>query len=147
MKKILIALIAFALAAASCTKYDEGGFSNLADSRLLAQWELVAYLQDGTDMTEQIAVTNYMEEFYSGGTYYRAYDDKDGEAQNQAGSWEWSDDKTTLFMTGLSGISYLTPELPRVATPSLRIIRLKASEFWYRFESEGHVHEFHLEAK
>jgi hypothetical protein len=144
MKKLSILFAAFAVVMfASCGKYEDGPGLSLRSkkARVVGEWTIESAIQSGVDITSSIT---------SGGTIDVAFD-KDGVytytysyiifGQNVNGSvsgtWDFSDDKTSLVVTNGSGNS-----------ESSKILRLTNSELWLeQSDSNGDTYEIHYSAK
>jgi hypothetical protein len=144
MKKLSILFAAFAVVMlASCGKYEDGPGLSLRSkkARVVGEWTIESAIQAGVDITSNIT---------SGGTIDVAFD-KDGVytytynytvfGQNVNGSvsgtWDFSDDKTSLVVTNGSGNS-----------ESSKILRLTNKELWLeQSDSNGGTYEIHYSAK
>lgn len=142
--KIIGALILVSTLAIGCKKYDNGGSIRKAEDNLTGSvWKLDQYLRNGTTETDQLLLTNYAEDYQSGGTLVRTYNDASGDPQSQTGTWAFDSDKQKVSLSGVGSIE-LTAQTSTVSTSSYDILKLTKDELWYSYANGGDTHEFHL---
>ncbi len=128
----------------SCKKYNEGGLVSKADERISANsWKLEKYLRNGNDETNQLLISNFVENFTENGTITRSYNDSNGDPFSESGSWAFDNAKMQINLTGVGSIE-LTNQTSTVSASDYNIIRLKKGELWYFYENGGSKHEFHF---
>lgn len=146
MKKIALlsvaALMIGGIALTSCKKYEEGPALTLLSkkARVAGTWELEAYLENDVDKTSDYrqVVTGETIVYEKDGSYTANYQTVFGE-QNDAGSWEFINDK--LEIKGVSNTAGNDPD-------TMVIVRLKNKEMWMKEKSPGStVSEWHYKAK
>lgn len=144
MRKVLPLLLVSSFMMISCKKYNEGGLVSKADERISANsWKLEKYLRNGNDETNQLLISNFVENFTENGTITRSYNDSNGDPFSESGSWAFDNAKMQINLTGVGSIE-LTNQTSTVSASDYNIIRLKKGELWYFYENGGSKHEFHF---
>jgi hypothetical protein len=144
MKKLSILFAAFAVVMlASCGKYEDGpGFSlRSKTSRLAGTWTLTEVFQGSVDITTSFTYGGTIEAIFDkDGVYTNTYDyvTPFGPVSGSvSGTWDFSDDKTSLLVTNGSG-----------DIQSSKILRLTNKELWLeQSDSNGGTYEVHYSAK
>ena len=144
MKKLSILFAAFAVVfLASCGKYEDGpGFSlRSKKGRVAGEWTVESAVQAGVDITSSVTSGGTIDvTFGKDGVYTYTYDyTVFGQNVNGSvsGTWDFSDDKTSLVITNGSGNS-----------ASSKILRLTNKELWLeQTDSNGSAYEMHYAAK
>ena len=125
----------------ACKKYDEGGPINKTEKNLATEWRLVEYLNNGTDKTSTLLITNYREAYSGNGVFSRSYTDKNGSPVTDDGRWLFKENEKTLSISDVGSIE-ITVESGTVSSSSFSILRLNKKEFWYYFINGNVRHEF-----
>lgn len=145
MKKIVqvLCLSIVVIAFNSCDKYDEGGAKKKSTANLTNVWEIESYMQDGTDKTSELLITNFNETFADNGTYARFYSNGAGDEISETGSWTLVEDNANVNFSG-GGTYDLTTGVSGVSTSTYVILKLTKKKFWYSFTAGTISHEFHM---
>jgi len=139
-KSLLILLVAV-FAAVSCNKYPDGPGLSLRSkkARLANSWVVTYYEENGQDKTNDFrnAFVNYNMVIHKEGNYsvfYRPFNLAD---HNEAGTWDFTDDKTSVtFMNSANN-----------ETSTWKILKLMESELWAQFTDSSTVSIVHLAPK
>lgn len=145
-RKIYGGIIIFlsTLVAIGCNRYENGGSKRKAEKNLTSVvWKLEQYLRNGNDETSSLLISNFTEDYQSGGVLIRSYTDPNGDPFSETGDWQFDNDRNQINLTGLGSIE-LTQETSTVSTSDYNILKLKNDELWYSYENGGDNHEFHL---
>ena len=144
MKKLSILFAAFAVVLlASCGKYEDGPGLSLRSkkARAVGEWTVESAVQAGVDITNDITLGGTVNlTLDKDGTYTYNYNyNVFGQPINGSftGTWDFSDDKTTLDVTDGSG-----------SVTSSKILRLTSKELWLEeSDGSGGTYEVHYKAK
>ena len=132
------------LIVSACKKYENGGSKKKAEENLTGSiWKIDKYLRNGNDETTSLLISNFTEDYQSGGVIVRSYTDIDGDPFSETGSWQFDSDKNQINLTGVGSIE-LTAETSTVSTSDYNILMLKSDELWYSYSNGGDSHEFRL---
>lgn len=140
----LIALAITLIGISGCEKYEEGGVVRKGDDKIISTWKLQSYHFNGTDETSLIYISNYSEQYAENGTYTRIYTDKNGDVDNESGTWSLSDDNKEVQISGVSSINDFSDKTNSVSSSKFIILKLTDSEYWYSFINGSDKHEFHF---
>lgn len=70
----ILLLIVSTLFLFSCEKFDEGGKISQSKKNITNRWALKKVYKNDVDLTAELVVRNFHEEYYSGGMVFRSYD-------------------------------------------------------------------------
>lgn len=144
MKNTLFLSFVLSVFLFGCNKYENGGSKRKAEENLTSSiWKLDQYLRNGVDETNSLLISNFTEDFQSGGVIIRSYNDANGDPYSETGVWQFDSDKNQINLTGIGSIE-LTLETSTVSTSDYNILKLKSDELWYMYDNGGDNHEFHL---
>lgn len=126
---------------ASCGKYEDGPAISLRskEARLCNTWQVSSAMQNGADRTSDFnaAFAGYLLDIKKDETYTLSYSPFSLGQVNDAGRWEFTNDKMEVRFTNNDNES-----------TQYRILRLKEKELWVTFtDDDGNVWEVHLVPK
>lgn len=140
MKKghlILVAILAVVIS--SCSRYENNPKFNLlpAKTRIVNNWELSAYISNGSDQTDNYLALfpSYELDLTDANTYSETGNvPVIGASWENTGDWVFSDDKSQIIFSGEKEGTY-------------NITKLTSDELWYQEEDGNDVYEFHFSVK
>lgn len=138
---ILVLVLAFIII--SCKKYDEGGRVAQTKKNLINRWTLDKVYKDQEDITSDIVVRSFTEEYSSGGLVARSYINKKRDTLTSVyleeddtlvdyGNWLLDDFEPIIYLTSLDTVFNFAKDTMR--NKKAYILRLDRKEFWYTFQ-------------
>ena len=144
MKATILTLFSLSMLLLSCEKYEEGGRPKKADDQIIGYWRMAGYSLNGDNATPSVIIRNYTETYEIGGGYVRTYTVSDSLEFNETGSWQLTEDKLTLNVTGMDSLYYFSESSPALYGNNFRVVKLTKDELWYEFDADGGTHQFQL---
>ena len=117
--------------------------SDNTEKKLVANmWLLETYLRNGNDETDQIAISNYRENYNDDGTFERSYFNIDGNLVEETGSWNFKNNEKEIHVSDISSIRDFSSNNSTLSSSIFNIVMLTDNRFRYDYLNGGDNHEF-----